>query len=121
MCRRRGGSNPPASWSITSTGSATSRPTTRLIATRAGSRRPPPYAAWRAADRGRRVRYVRLGEYVRNRGRRLEMRPDEAVERRPAGVAELADALDLGSSDENRGGSNPPARTTAAVDRDLGR
>ncbi len=31
-----------------------------------------------------------------------------------AGVAELADALDLGSSDENRGGSNPPARTTAA-------
>jgi hypothetical protein len=31
----------------------------------------------------------------------------------PAGVAELADALDLGSSDENRGGSNPPARTTA--------
>ena len=31
----------------------------------------------------------------------------------PAGVAELADALDLGSSDENRGGSNPPARTNA--------
>jgi hypothetical protein len=30
-----------------------------------------------------------------------------------AGVAELADALDLGSSDVNRGGSNPPARTTA--------
>jgi hypothetical protein len=29
-----------------------------------------------------------------------------------AGVAELADALDLGSSDGNRGGSNPPARTT---------
>jgi hypothetical protein len=28
-------------------------------------------------------------------------------------VAELADALDLGSSDVNRGGSNPPARTTA--------
>ena len=28
-----------------------------------------------------------------------------------AGVAELADALDLGSSDVNRGGSNPPART----------
>jgi hypothetical protein len=27
-------------------------------------------------------------------------------------VAELADALDLGSSDANRGGSNPPARTT---------
>ena len=32
-----------------------------------------------------------------------------------AGVAELADALDLGSSDENRGGSSPPARTTAAT------
>ena len=32
----------------------------------------------------------------------------------PAGVAELADALDLGSSDENRGGSSPPARTSAA-------
>ena len=30
-----------------------------------------------------------------------------------AGVAELADALDLGSSDENRGGSSPPARTIA--------
>jgi hypothetical protein len=37
--------------------------------------------------------------------------------RRPAalaaGVAELVDALDLGSSDENRGGSNPSARTMA--------
>jgi hypothetical protein len=32
-----------------------------------------------------------------------------------AGVAELADALDLGSSDENRGGSNPPARTRCAL------
>jgi hypothetical protein len=32
-----------------------------------------------------------------------------------AGVAELVDALDLGSSDENRGGSNPSARTSAAV------
>ena len=32
-----------------------------------------------------------------------------------AGVAELADALDLGSSDENRGGSNPPARTIGAA------
>jgi hypothetical protein len=29
-----------------------------------------------------------------------------------AGVAELADALDLGSSDANRGGSSPPARTS---------
>jgi hypothetical protein len=28
-----------------------------------------------------------------------------------AGVAELADALDLGSSDESRGGSSPSART----------
>ena len=28
-----------------------------------------------------------------------------------AGVAELVDALDLGSSDANRGGSTPPART----------
>jgi hypothetical protein len=36
-----------------------------------------------------------------------------------AGVAELADALDLGSSDENRGGSSPPARTSAA--REYGR
>jgi hypothetical protein len=35
-----------------------------------------------------------------------------------AGVAELADALDLGSSDANRGGSNPPARTTAAAARE---
>ena len=32
-----------------------------------------------------------------------------------AGVAELADALDLGSSDENRGGSSPPARTMACI------
>ncbi len=29
-----------------------------------------------------------------------------------AGVAELADALDLGSSDASRGGSSPSARTT---------
>ena len=36
--------------------------------------------------------------------------------RRGAGVAELADALDLGSSDENRGGSNPPARTNANIE-----
>jgi hypothetical protein len=28
-----------------------------------------------------------------------------------AGVAELVDALDLGSSDESRGGSSPFART----------
>ena len=28
-----------------------------------------------------------------------------------AGVAELVDALDLGSSDASRGGSNPSART----------
>jgi hypothetical protein len=33
-----------------------------------------------------------------------------------AGVAELADALDLGSSDANRGGSNPPARTKVRKD-----
>ena len=38
-----------------------------------------------------------------------------------AGVAELADALDLGSSDANRGGSNPPARTIGHLggDEDL--
>ena len=30
-----------------------------------------------------------------------------------AGVAELVDALDLGSSDESRGGSSPSARTKA--------
>ena len=30
-----------------------------------------------------------------------------------AGVAELVDALDLGSSDESRGGSSPSARTTS--------
>jgi hypothetical protein len=35
-----------------------------------------------------------------------------------AGVAELADALDLGSSDVHRGGSNPPARTKAAAVRE---
>jgi hypothetical protein len=31
-----------------------------------------------------------------------------------AGVAELVDALDLGSSGESRGGSSPSARTTNA-------
>jgi trigger factor len=31
-------------------------------------------------------------------------------------VAELVDALDLGSSDESRGGSNPSARTTSQLD-----
>ena len=34
-----------------------------------------------------------------------------------AGVAELADALDLGSSDANRGGSSPPARTKSRLTR----
>src|SRR5262249_58166705 len=33
--------------------------------------------------------------------------------RSAARVAELADALDLGSSGETRGGSNPPSRTFA--------
>ena len=32
-------------------------------------------------------------------------------QRLDAGVAELADALDLGSSDASRGGSSPSART----------
>ena len=32
-----------------------------------------------------------------------------------AGVAELVDALDLGSSGESRGGSSPSARTTLRV------
>jgi hypothetical protein len=48
-----------------------------------------------------------------------EMRLDSAAGGRRAGVAELADALDLGSSDENRGGSNPSARTTAAIGAEL--
>jgi hypothetical protein len=34
----------------------------------------------------------------------------------PAGVAELVDALDLGSSDASRGGSSPSARTTTGLD-----
>ena len=38
-----------------------------------------------------------------------------------AGVAELADALDLGSSDVNRGGSNPSARTMARPGEDTTR
>ena len=52
----------------------------------------------------------------------LERRAAEAAREAPifqidlaAGVAELVDALDLGSSDENRGGSNPSARTSAVV------
>ena len=36
-----------------------------------------------------------------------------------AGVAELVDALDLGSSDESRGGSSPSARTSQGYDRVL--
>jgi hypothetical protein len=36
-----------------------------------------------------------------------------------AGVAELVDALDLGSSGESRGGSSPSARTTMRQLRDL--
>ena len=35
-----------------------------------------------------------------------------------AGVAELVDALDLGSSDESRGGSSPSARTRLSVDKE---
>ena len=36
-----------------------------------------------------------------------------------AGVAELVDALDLGSSDASRGGSNPSARTSISRTRRL--
>ena len=36
---------------------------------------------------------------------------------RDAGVAELVDAPDLGSGDQNRGGSSPSARTIAAASR----
>src|SRR4029077_10264232 len=101
------------SWSTISTGSAISKPITRPIAMRVGSPRPPPCAVWRAPLEIQACRdrtgpgYVRYSEYVRTRRRR-------AGAARPvsAGVAELADALDLGSSDENRGGSNPPARTS---------
>ena len=39
-------------------------------------------------------------------------RLQHAARSRRAGVAELVDALDLGSSDASRGGSNPSARTT---------
>ena len=34
---------------------------------------------------------------------------------KPAGVAELADAQDLGSCDASRGGSSPSARTTGVA------
>src|SRR5260370_25548546 len=44
----------------------------------------------------------------------------QAGSERRAGVAELADALDLGSSDLGRGGSNPPARTTPETDQQCG-
>ena len=57
--------------------------------------------------------YVRQNEYVRTRRRCGGRRLADAR----AGVAELADALDLGSSDENRGGSNPPARTSGPGDQ----
>ena len=47
----------------------------------------------------------------------LEARANYVIEcatrRAAAGVAELVDALDLGSSDASRGGSNPSARTKA--------
>jgi hypothetical protein len=35
-------------------------------------------------------------------------------------VAELVDALDLGSSDESRGGSSPSARTKSHIHGPLG-
>jgi hypothetical protein len=41
-----------------------------------------------------------------------QAKPGVGVAEGEAGVAELVDALDLGSSDENRGGSNPSARTS---------
>ena len=40
------------------------------------------------------------------------MVPAAREPRECAGVAELVDALDLGSSDASRGGSSPSARTT---------
>src|SRR5205085_3990976 len=46
--RRKGCSNRPESWSTTCTGSATSRPITRPIATRGGSPPPRRCAAWGA-------------------------------------------------------------------------
>jgi hypothetical protein len=70
----------------------------------------------RGGDGGVPGRYVRGDDYVKNAPpsawRRAPMRLPSGG---PAGVAELADALDLGSSDENRGGSNPPARTSAVL------
>ena len=41
--------------------------------------------------------------------------PEPAAVRGNARVAELADALDLGSSAERRGGSNPPSRTSPCL------
>ena len=47
-------------------------------------------------------------------GHAIEPRPGGGARRPHAGVAELVDALDLGSSGESRGGSSPSARTSSA-------
>ena len=62
-------------------------------------------ACGRIAGQAHRLVCIAERPYGKNRSRTAA--PAAAA----AGVAELADALDLGSSDVNRGGSNPPART----------
>src|SRR6185369_9123317 len=74
-----------------------------------------PSATTSAAASLRRLAMLLGCDYVRTR--RLAG-TGAGNRRRGAGVAELADALDLGSSDENRGGSNPPARTSRLAPRD---
>src|SRR4051794_2855830 len=56
------------------------------------------------------LRFRRDVLYARSRFAGCKFRGREPF----AGVAELVDALDLGSSDESHGGSSPSARTTDA-------
>src|SRR5688500_8290975 len=69
---------------------------------------PPRFADY-AEDRVHFSRAPRKRHVISRAARPIFVQPRGALR---AGVAELVDALDLGSSDASRGGSSPSARTT---------
>src|SRR3984893_6051456 len=119
--------NPRESWSIIFTVSPILKRITRPIAEKGGWSRRARSAIWCDLPENLAVvlpvlvasdaESIRYASSMVQRMAVLRTGPDRAGGSVPAeiaaGVAELADALDLGSSDVNRGGSNPPARTMA--------
>ncbi len=76
----------------------------------------PPFVCRTPSERaGHSLHWPRDSEWLRSPNAAFRMKRCAGgkgeVETSSAGVAELVDALDLGSSGESRGGSNPSART----------